>query len=173
MSIHLMKDEEIVWSSFPGRNYRLFILARDLGLGILSSVLSTQIPKMMYLEFSTKTLFIMASVIFALFLIFAIVNQITFLLTRYYLTTERVVIKKGILNRRLTSLKYEHIIDTKIKQPFQELVIKTGSIYIFNANDNYSSLEEGPQNISCLKHIDNPYHIHSKLEQLIENDIEN
>jgi len=171
LSIHLMTNERLVWSSFPGVRYRSFIFARDLSAFIFSAIifyygLGESLPGLI----SDKTLLYISFAIGLIGFFFASVTQIQFLLIRYYLTTERLIIKKGFFNRKLTSIKLEHVHDTKVIQSFSERMIKTGSIYVFTANDsNGGNAEEDIlHRVPSIKNIDDPFLVHQKLEEMLE-----
>lgn len=171
MSVQLMTNEELVWKSFPGVRYRSFIFARDFFTFVFSSIIfyygmSDLLPGL----FSDKVLLYISWGISIIGLIFSSFNQIQFLLIKYYITTERLIIMKGFFNRKLTSIKLEHIHDTKVIQSFSERLIKTGSIYVFTANDSNGSDDENNflNRVPSIKNIDDPFVIHRKLEEMLE-----
>lgn len=77
----------------------------------------------------------------------------------YAFTNKRVLIHRGWLGTRTTSVDYNHITDVHVLEPFVERVIyKSGSIAINTAGS--SNLE------IVLRHIDAPYEIKKKLDAL-------
>lgn len=168
IALHLLRGEQIVWKSYPGKNFRLFICIRDLFLGVFCGVITYMGLAMLELGIPTSVLVGLSIAAFSLLFVFAIVNQINFLLTQYILTDERIIIRTGVLNRRLVSLKYEHVLDTNVVQSLQDRLIKTGTIYIFNANDRYDH-EENPQGkAAAFRNIDQPFRVHNQLEEYLE-----
>lgn len=170
MSIHFMSNEELIWKSFPGVRYRSFIFARDFSLFIFFAILfyygvDEFIPGFL----SDKVLLSLTFSIGGIGLIFAGITQIQFLLVRYYLTSERLIIKRGFFNRNLTSIKLEHVHDTKIVQSFSERLIGTGSIYLFTANDSKGADgEDVLHRVPAIKNIDDPFLVHQKVEEMVE-----
>jgi uncharacterized membrane protein YdbT with pleckstrin-like domain len=171
MSIHLMRDEQIVWSSFPGKRYRSYVFFRDLCFYLIAAVLLHECLNQLLPTIHTALIRNLPYGLAGLGIILAGINQLKFLLVRYYLTTDRIVISTGFFSRRLSSIKFVHISDIKINQTFSERLLKTGTIYIFTAND--SNINEDDSNslnrVAAFKNIDEPFDVHSKLEELMEN----
>lgn len=164
MAVSLMKNEKIVWKSYPGKNYRLFVLGRDLALGIFSALVVYFLLEFLGVK-NQKALFIPSVVIFVLWGILAAANQIALILVQYILTTERIIIKKGWLNRTLISIRHENIVDTEVKQSVKERVINTGTIYLYTANDSQTSeLNKTPM----IENIDFPFERHTKIMEVLD-----
>lgn len=170
MGIKLLDGEEVVWKSFPGKRYRTVILFRDLSISFFVALMIQQVLVNLLPDFFKDGLgFKVAAVFFFIGFCIAMYTQINFLLVRYMMTTERIVISKGFLNRDLTSLKYEHILDTKVKQSFADMIIKTGTVFITNANDRADERDASAlDRIASFKNIDDPFFVHKTLEEFIE-----
>lgn len=168
MAIHLMDNESIVWRSHQGKNYRRFFLIRDLLLTIIVSVLIFYSLNTIITLSNKKMVWIITGLVFVIGIIVMGIKQFTLLMSLYIITTERVIIKRGWLNRRLTSIKLENIIDTKAEQSFAERLIKTGTIYLFTANDSHNSDEKFIQNVPEISNIDYPFKRHAKIVKLLK-----
>lgn len=163
VSVPLMRNEKLVWSSFPGRNYRVYTFIKDMIAGIIAAILAFAfIPE----KYTTISYWIMG-ISLGICLVIAIFHQLEFLFIRYYITSERIMIRRGILQVKLISLKYEHIINTEIKQTIAERMISTGSIYLFNANDD-SEESSSKDKLSSLQNVDDPMKIYIMIQELIE-----
>lgn len=159
-----MRNEKIVWKSYPGKNYRMFILGRDLALGIFSSLIIYFLLEFFGIK-NQKALIISSGVIFGLWSILAGANQISLILVQYIVTTERIIIKKGWLNRNLISIRHENIVDTEVKQSMKERIINTGTIYLYTANDNQASeLNKTPM----IENVDFPFKRHTKIMEVLD-----
>lgn len=172
MAIHLVKGEKVIWESHPGKNYRLFVLFRDLALAFGSMGLFyyglANLLGINDLKISLGGSFI----VFLLGLIYSIVNQINYILIVYCITDERIIIKKGWLNRKLTSIKHKSITDTKVHQTFTQRMIKSGDIYIFTANDSNPSIDgESLNRIPMIENIDNPFKFHALVADVTNTEI--
>lgn len=167
MGIHLLRGETIIWKSFPGTRYRLMVLFRDVTISIAAGFVLAEGLKMMNESISTSALWTGGGIAAGLGLLFSLINQLNFLLVRYYITNERVLIKKGFLNVKLTSIKHEHIVDTKVTQRLSDRVINTGTIFLFTANDTAASQnDQDPLNVTpSFQNIDEPFRIHQLLEE--------
>lgn len=173
MSLYLMKGERILWKSFPGKRFRMFILTRDLALTALFGYLLHYALTALGQDFISGSLIwkiILCGVVFGF--IMAGANQISFLFTRYYITNDRLIIKRGFISRKLTSIKHENIHDTKVHQSIFERGLRCGNVYVFTANDsNVSEDDQNPLNkVPCLKQIDDPFKIHNLLSEVKETD---
>lgn len=171
MAIKLMNNEEIIWKSHEGKNYRKFILFRDslvwlLIICLIFYVLNNVLSDYISLSFKFKFIFMVISLIVALTFIF--INQFLLLMNLYVITNERVIIKSGLLNRRVTSIRLENIIDTKAEQNFIGRLIKSGTIYLFTANDSQNSDDEFIMNVPKFANIDDPFTRHSKIVELLK-----
>lgn len=171
MSIHLISNERILWQSFPGVRYRTFVFTRDIMLFVFMSIIFYfGIQDFLPGVVNDRLLLYLSIGLVILGVIFAAVTQIQFLLIRYYLTSDRLIIQKGFFNRKLTSIKLEHVHDTKVHQSFAERLLKTGSIYVFTANDSIGT-ESGTEDlhlVPAIKFIDEPFLIHQQIEETLE-----
>lgn len=77
----------------------------------------------------------------------------------YAFTNKRVLIIKGWLSTKLTSIDYDKITDITVLEPFLDrLIYKTGSLAINTAG---TALHE-----VVLKHIEDPYKIKQELDEI-------
>lgn len=168
MAIHLMENESIVWKSHQGKNYRRFFLIRDILLGLILSGLTFYVLQTFMNSSGNINPWMISIIVFLIFLIFAGIHQFLLMIDLYVITTDRVIIKRGLLNRKITSIKIENIIDTKIEQSFLKRLIKTGTIYLFTANDSHNNDEEFIQNVPEISNIDHPFKEHAKIVELFK-----
>jgi uncharacterized membrane protein YdbT with pleckstrin-like domain len=148
----------------------MFILASDLAVVFIISMLFNKGISGLIPGFKGDFLNYVTFFIAGCGILFAAFRQINFLLVRYILTNERIVIQTGFLSRNLTSVKLEHINNTDVRQSFSERLIKTGSIYFFTPNDDASadSTTNALYKLPAFRNIDDPFEIHAKVEQLLE-----
>ena len=79
----------------------------------------------------------------------------------YAFTDKRVLIHKGWLSTRLTSVDYNKITDTHIEEPFfSRILTKTGHLAINTAGTTVHEV--------VLKHIEMPYEVKKKLDEIRE-----
>ncbi len=79
----------------------------------------------------------------------------------YAFTNKRVLIIKGWLSTKLTSIDYDKITDITVLEPFLDrLIYKTGSLAINTAG---TALHE-----VILQHIEDPYKIKQELDKIRE-----
>lgn len=171
LAIPLIKDEHIIWKSYPGFNYRMFILVRDLVLAIaMMMVIKELIPSTIPDVFSDEIISKFSYIVLGLGLLVAAAKQISFLFIQYMITSERFIIKRGFISRKVTSIKLEYIHDTKVKQTVSDRLLKIGTLYVFTANDSHG-LSDGPSflhSIPSFQNIDDPFRVHQMLEQILE-----
>lgn len=160
MAIHLKRSERVVWKSNIGRNYRLLALFRDIILGILTAILFYAGLKEFGVQ-SKEILFWVCSLSFLMWLFLAAVNQISFLLISYVVTNERIIIKRGWLNRNLIDIPLDHVVSTEVKQSVQERVINSGTIYIKTANDLSTDGDR-------ISNVDNPFRLNTIISEVID-----
>src|SRR5699024_12425469 len=97
MAIKYMKDEEVVWESYQGKNYRLFYLIKDLLMVLILTVLIYYLLDTVIPNSSLKI-----TLVFLLIgLGYIIIEQVKLRLVRYVITNERVIIKRGWFNVKL------------------------------------------------------------------------
>src|SRR5699024_554637 len=168
MAVHSMDDEKIIWKSYQGKRYRLTIFIRDLLFAVLAiGLLHYAIGEIGILK-EGNTLWKMTGILSLLAIIIIGINQLKLLMMVYVITNERVIIKRGWLNRKLISIRLENIIDTKAEQSFSERLIRTGTVYLFTANDSQNSDDTFIQNAPKISNIDNPFERHSEISQLLK-----
>lgn len=161
----LMRGERVLWSSFPGFRYRLFVFIRDIALGVLLGFTAYFFFSYFNLDFGKYNVLVPLVLSFVGVLL-GVYNQIILMLTRYTITNKRVIIKQGLLNRRLVDVKIENILDTKVEQKVNQLMLGCGNIYLFTANDSHdhdSFLQKTPR----IENIDNPFQVHNLLKAAI------
>lgn len=170
MAIHLLKDEKIKWKSYPGKKYRTFLFATQFGVALVAFILLLYLNKEIGLSdiIGEKTIGFLSIAILVVGGLYAGYNQFMLLFIQYFITTDRIIIKKGFLNRKLTSIKHENIHDIKVEQTFAERLIATGHVYIFTANDSGITEDSHLTNVPSFQNIDDPFQIHQILEQAVE-----
>lgn len=168
MAIQLMKNEEILWQSHEGQNYRKYILVRDSILALLIMIVTFFVLSTFVSFISGKLTFFFIGIVFIISIITIAVNQFMLFTNLYVITNERVIIKRGWLNRRITSIRLENIIDTKAEQNFRGRLIKSGTIYLFTANDSQNSDDEFIKNVPEISNVDDPFKRHSKIVELLK-----
>ena len=78
---------------------------------------------------------------------------------KYAFTDKRVLIYKGWLSTKLTSIDYDKITDIEVREPFlDKQAYKTG---ILSINTAGTTLRE-----VVLRYIENPYEVKKKLDEL-------
>lgn len=78
---------------------------------------------------------------------------------KYAFTNKRVLIHKGWLSTHLTSVDYNQITDIRVEQSFLDRVVyKTGSLAINTAGTGFHEV--------VLEHIENPFEVRKKLEEI-------
>lgn len=170
LGVQLIRGEQVVWKSFPGKNYRMFIFFRDMMLTIIISMLVYKSSES-FLNFLPQKVVTYTSVGIGLVgLLYCLITQINFLLVRYFITNERILIQRGLISRHLTSVKFENINDVKVEQSISDRMLKIGTIYFFTANDSGSPMNDSNPlySIPAFKTIDNPFQIHAIVEEQLE-----
>lgn len=159
-----MKDEEVVWESYQGKSYRMFHLIKD------SFVLIFGIIAIYFLvgKVSTASINKYMLILFLIGACYIAVQQIKMVLIKYVITNERIIIKRGWLNVKLTSISLVNILDTKAEQTVWEKIIKTGTVYLFTANDSQNDDSNFIQNVPKIANIDDPFTRHSKIAELLK-----
>ena len=77
----------------------------------------------------------------------------------YAFTTKRVLIYRGWLSTKLTSVNYEKITDISVHEPFfDRLISQTGSLMINTAGSSETEL--------ILKHVERPYELKKQLDKI-------
>jgi hypothetical protein len=77
----------------------------------------------------------------------------------YAFTDKRVLIHKGWLSTQMISTDYQKVTDVMVIEPFLDrIVYHTGSIEIDSAGTNRENI--------VLKHVERPYEIKKKLDEL-------
>jgi len=172
MSIRLMKEEKIVWKSFPGKKYRTFLFVSQFGLPLILGIILFNVSKELNFDQNIHEKFSVAVLLIVgvLGLLYALYNQVLLLFLQYYITSDRVIIQKGFLNKQVSSIKHEHIHDIKIEQSLSQRMISTGHIFIFTANDSTINPNDSNflNNVPCFANIDNPFQVHQLLEEAVE-----
>lgn len=159
-----MKDEKIIWESYQGKTYRMFHLIKTSLLFLSILVLFIYIKSLLEINFMWKP-FLALLIIGAIYIF---VEQFKLKLVKYVITNERVIIKRGWLNIKLTSINLVNILDTKAEQTFKERLIRTGTIYLFTANDSQNSEDNFIQNVPRIANVDNPFERHSEIAEIIK-----
>src|SRR5699024_2734305 len=106
--LNLFETEDVIWESYQGKGYRFFYLARDVFILLILLIATWFATKSLT---NSTTFKIMGGFLF-LGSIYITVKQIQLILVKYLITNERVIIKRGWLNVRLTSINLVNILDT-------------------------------------------------------------
>lgn len=84
---------------------------------------------------------------------------------KYFFTNKRIIIMKGWLSTKTTSIDYDKITDVRISEPFFErLFYKTGDLIINTAGSSRDEIS--------LKRIENPYEVKKTLEDIKDGSFE-
>lgn len=173
MSIQLLKNEKILWKSYPGKKYRTFIFSSQFGIALIIALVLGKVSNEMNLDsvLGKSGVTYLTFGIIGIGLLFALYNQLMMMFTQYFITTDRVIIKIGWLNRELSSVKHENIQDIKVEQTLSERIISTGSVYIFTANDIAATVNDSNKlnNTPCFQNIDDPFYVHRLIEEAKSN----
>lgn len=159
-----MKDEEIIWESYQGKRYRMFHLVKD-------SVLLLLLTFSLYYfagKITTTPIWKYILMLFLLGISYIGIKQIKMILIKYVITNERVIIKRGWLNVKLTSISLVNVLDMKAEQSVWEKIINTGTVYLFTANDSQNNDDNFIQNVPKIANIDDPFSRHSKIAELLK-----
>jgi uncharacterized membrane protein YdbT with pleckstrin-like domain len=98
-------------------------------------------------------------IIFILMFVFFYFGFYLKIANAYAFTNKRVLIHKGWLSTRVTSIDYSKITDINIQEPFLDRIIThSGHISINTAGTNYHEV--------ILKNVEKPYLIKKKLDVL-------
>jgi len=159
-----MKDEEIIWESFQGKNYRVYHFIKDTFLTAIITIAIFFLLNKALPEYATEV----TLAVLIIGVIYIIIEQIKLMLVKYVITSERVIIKRGWLNVKLTSISLINILDTKAEQSFAERMIKTGTVYLFTANDSQNNDKNFIQNVPEIANIDHPFDRHAMIAEIIK-----
>ena len=167
MKVYMQKGEKQLYYSLPGKRYRFLVFMRDLICGVGTAILAYLFLD--YFEVADgKFGIIIPSVGLVFWLMLAMYNQIIFRLTRYVITNKRIIIKKGLIHRRMTTIKIKNILDTKVRQTVQQLAMGCGTIYLFTANDSQNIEESFEDRTPSIENIDGPFQVHRILIEAME-----
>lgn len=159
-----MKDEEIIWESYQGKRYRMFHLIKDSILLLLLTFSLYYFAE----KLTTTPIWKYILILFLLGICYIGIKQIKMILIKYVITNERVIIKRGWLNVKLTSISLVNVLDMKAEQSVWEKIINTGTVYLFTANDSQNNDDNFIQNVPKIANIDDPFSRHSKIAELLK-----
>lgn len=159
-----MKDEEIIWESYQGKRYRMFHLIKDSVLLLLLTFSLYYFAE----KITTTPIWKYILILFLLGICYIGIKQIKMILIKYVITNERVIIKRGWLNVKLTSISLVNVLDMKAEQSVWEKIINTGTVYLFTANDSQNNDDNFIQNVPKIANIDDPFSRHSKIAELLK-----
>lgn len=90
-----------------------------------------------FLKRLTGFLAVMANLIGGLCLVSSILFSVNAILTqysvRYFLTDRRIIKRTGVFTKKITSIEYEHIQNTRVEKNTAERLVDMGDIYIDTA----------------------------------------
>jgi len=158
----LTENEDILWKSRIGTHYRIAVL---IGQSILVIAVLTLIyiglSKMDWLSLGKYLLLI----IFLISAIFIGAKQLALFANLYLITNERIIIKRGIIKRKLTSIRLENILDTRTTQSIMGRIIRYGSVYFYTANQSHDS-NDFKESIPEFEFINNPFKEQSTISKI-------
>jgi|SRR5699024_3484535 len=160
----MMKDEEVIWESFQGKNYRIFNLVKDTLIVIIFSIAIYYLSDLAFEEYKGKIM----TVAILIGIAYIAIQQAKLMLVKYVITNDRVIIKRGWLNVKLTSITLTNVLDTKAEQNIKERLIRTGTVYLFTANDSQNSDDSFIQNVPKIANVDDPFGRHAMIAEIIK-----
>jgi uncharacterized membrane protein YdbT with pleckstrin-like domain len=145
----LANNETIEYEFSISKIYRFFnLIIFSLAAAILA------IPVLMY-EIKLGSIFLVAELL-AIIFIFGFYLKIA---NAYALTNKRVLIHRGWLSTDTISINYERICNVGVVDPFFERIL-------MNSGDLHIDSAAAPHQEIILKHIDSPYQVAKKLEEI-------
>ena len=135
----LGKDEEVKYEFSIGNKYRRFVL-------IMWTIIS--VPLVFVFGLGVVT-----------FLIALFVWYYMKVANAYAFTNKRVLVHTGWLSTKTVSINYDKITDVTVRENFVDRVLtKSGMLFINTAGTTGQEV--------ALKHIDTPYEVKKKLDEL-------
>lgn len=158
----LTENEEILWQSRIGTHYRSAVLIGQSLLSIAILVgLYILLTKLDYVS-EGKYLLLPLLLIAIIYISF---KQLMLYANLYVITNERIIIKRGIIRRKLTSIRLENILDTRTTQSILGRIIRYGSVYFYTANQSHES-NDFKESIPEFELINNPFKEQSKISHI-------
>ncbi|MEW6010803.1 MAG: PH domain-containing protein [Euryarchaeota archaeon] len=95
-------------------------------------------------------------------ILWAVWDLISWKFTEYILTNQRIIIQKGMLNKKRSYIRYNKVQDVVIYQNLLERIFSSGDIEIFSGHENTSII---------LENIPQPYHLEDKINRMIDQNL--
>lgn len=93
----------------------------------------------------------------------SIIDLISWRFTKYILTDQRVIIEKGLIDKKTSYIYYDKIVDVVFSQSLLERLVSAGDIQIFGGHEHTPIV---------LENAPNPQRIDQLINQLISGDYE-
>ncbi len=99
--------------------------------------------------------------IFILFLLvmWAVWDLISWHFTEYMLTDQRIIVQKGVLNKKRSNIRYNKIQDMISYQSLMQRIFACGDIEIYSAHSNTTLI---------MENIPQPYQLENKINRMID-----
>ncbi len=149
------EGEQIVYEFTIGKRYR------ELKFFVWLVLLATISVTIGIFLGARHPIFLGVSGVFFLLLLINTVYYLFYLpqANAYALTTKRILIHRGWLNRHTTSINYDQVTDVSIIQTFFERILaNSGTVRINTAGTGVHEV--------ILNHIENPYEVKKKLGEI-------
>ena len=104
--------------------------------------------------------YLIVILIFVLFL-WILWDIISWRAIHYILTTDRVLVERGVLRKKKVYMHYEKIQDVDISQGIMERIFKAGDIEIWGGHDRTQLI---------MEHVPNPAQVDNTINRLIQGD---
>jgi uncharacterized membrane protein YdbT with pleckstrin-like domain len=129
---------------------------------ILASVASVQnfLVNYVRLPLVESVSYLIVILIFVLFL-WILWDIISWRAIHYMLTTDRVLVERGVLRKKKVYMHYEKIQDVDISQGIMERIFKAGDIEIWGGHDRTQLI---------MEHVPNPAQVDNTINRLIQGD---
>ncbi|HHV75465.1 MAG TPA: PH domain-containing protein [Thermoanaerobacterium sp.] len=93
----------------------------------------------------------------------SMIDLISWRFTKYILTDQRVIIEKGLIDKKTSYIYYDKIVDVVFSQSLLERLVSAGDIQIFGGHEHTPIV---------LENAPNPQRIDQLINQLISGDYE-
>jgi uncharacterized membrane protein YdbT with pleckstrin-like domain len=140
------ENEKILATKSP----TLFLLLDELIIWIILYVGSMYIINMEFFKFPYLKE-IATGILLIIFLIYFI-RFLKIINTRYQLTTQRLKMEKGVLNKYIDEIELYRIKDYQVEKPLFQRLIKCGNIKIYSSDRNFNYIKlKGIKNVEIFK----------------------
>jgi uncharacterized membrane protein YdbT with pleckstrin-like domain len=129
---YLGRNEKVILDKRPARRGYLgeyLVTFATLALAILSLIY--RLLSILNDKRNTTIIYTVACIIFfTIFLVLFIKLEIRIRSKRYTLTTERIILNRGIISEKFWSSTYDKITDMELEQSFTDKILDTGTLKI-------------------------------------------